>query len=289
VEPLSTLVPRTTFSVRFADGRAWALGERTHVMGVVNATPDSFSDGGRLVGVDQAVEAARGMAEAGADVVDIGGESTRPGADPVSSDEEMRRVVPVVEAIKTAIDVRVSVDTVKASVASGAIEAGADMINDVSALSDPEMSSVVARANVPVVLMHMRGTPRTMQHDTGYTELMAEITEFLREATEKSVAAGVASDKILVDPGIGFGKSPVGNLQILRKLSTLRRVGRPLLLGASRKSFIGSVLDLPVTDRLEGSLAVAGVAAWQGAHVVRVHDVVETVRVVRMVDAIRNS
>jgi dihydropteroate synthase len=289
VEPLSTLVPRSTFSIRFADGPAWSLGERTHVMGVVNATPDSFSDGGLRVGVEQAVEAARGMAEAGVDVVDIGGESTRPGADPVSSDEEMRRVVPVVKAIKSAIDVRISVDTVKASVASGAIAAGADMINDVSALSDPEMSSVVARADVPVVLMHMRGTPRTMQHDTDYTELMVEITEFLREATEKAVAAGVASDKILVDPGIGFGKSPVGNLQILRKLSTLRRVGRPLLIGASRKSFIGSVLDLPVTDRLEGSLAAAGVAAWQGAHVVRVHDVVETVRVVRMVDAIRNS
>ena len=289
MEPLSTLVPRSTFSIRFADGPAWSLGERTHVMGVVNATPDSFSDGGRRVGVEQAVEAARGMAEAGVDVVDIGGESTRPGADPVSSDEEMRRVVPVVKAIKSAIDVRISVDTVKASVASGAIAAGADMINDVSALSDPEMSSVVARADVPVVLMHMRGTPRTMQHDTDYTELMVEITEFLREATEKAVAAGVASDKILVDPGIGFGKSPVGNLQILRKLSTLRRVGRPLLIGASRKSFIGSVLDLPVTDRLEGSLAAAGVAAWQGAHVVRVHDVVETVRVVRMVDAIRNS
>ena len=289
MEPLSTLVPRSTFSIRFADGPAWSLGERTHVMGVVNATPDSFSDGGLRVGVEQAVEAARGMAEAGVDVVDIGGESTRPGADPVSSDEEMRRVVPVVKAIKSAIDVRISVDTVKASVASGAIAAGADMINDVSALSDPEMSSVVARADVPVVLMHMRGTPRTMQHDTDYTELMVEITEFLREATEKAVAAGVASDKILVDPGIGFGKSPVGNLQILRKLSTLRRVGRPLLIGASRKSFIGSVLDLPVTDRLEGSLAAAGVAAWQGAHVVRVHDVVETVRVVRMVDAIRNS
>lgn len=289
MESRSTLAPRTTFSIRFADGPAWSLGERTHVMGVVNATPDSFSDGGRLAGVDQAVEAARGMAEAGVDVVDVGGESTRPGAAPVSPDEETRRVVPVVEAIKRAIDVRVSVDTVKASVASAAIEAGADMINDISALSDPEMSSVVARADVPVVLMHMRGTPRTMQRDTDYTELMVEITEFLQEANEKAVAAGVASDKILVDPGIGFGKSPVGNLQILRKLSTLRRVGRPLLVGASRKSFIGSVLDLPVTDRLEGSLAAAGVAAWQGAHVVRVHDVVETVRVVRMVDAIRNS
>jgi dihydropteroate synthase len=289
VEPLPTLVPRAAFSIRFADGRVWALGERTRVMGVLNATPDSFSDGGLLDGAGRAVEAARGMAKAGADVIDIGGESTRPGADPVSSDEEMRRVVPVVRAIKGEIDVRVSVDTVKASVASVAIEAGADMINDVSALSDPEMPSVVARADVPVVLMHMRGTPRTMQRDTGYTELMEEIAEFLREATEKAVAAGVADDKILVDPGIGFGKSPVGNLQILRMLPTLRKVGRPLLVGASRKSFIGSVLGLPVTDRLEGSLAAAGVAAWQGAHVVRVHDVVETVRVVRMIDAIRNS
>jgi dihydropteroate synthase len=289
VEPLSTLVPRTTHSIRFADGRSWALGERTHVMGVLNTTPDSFSDGGGLGGAERAVEAARRMAEAGADVVDIGGESTRPGADPVSADEEKRRVLPAVEAIKGAVDVRISVDTVKASVASDAIEAGADMINDVSALSDPEMLFVVARSRAPIVLMHMRGTPRTMQRDTDYTDLMAEISEFLRKAAEKAVAAGVSDDKILVDPGIGFGKSPVGNLQILRELSTLRRVGRPLLVGASRKSFIGSVLGVPVTDRLEGSLAAAGVAAWQGAHVVRVHDVAETVRVVRMVDAIRNS
>jgi dihydropteroate synthase len=288
VKPASTLVSRKPYPLRFADGGAWSLGERTHVMGILNVTPDSFSDGGRLRDTDRVVEVARIMAEAGADVVDVGGESTRPGAAPVSDDEEMRRVLPAVEAIKKAVGIRISVDTVKASVAIGAVEAGADMINDVSALSDPRMASVVARSGVPVVLMHMRGTPRTMQHDTGYGDLMSEIAEFLVEATKKAVAAGVSDDKILLDPGIGFGKSPVGNLQILRELPTLRRVDRPLLIGASRKSFIGSVLGLPVTDRLEGSLAAAGVAAWQGAHVVRVHDVAETVRVVRVVDAIRN-
>jgi dihydropteroate synthase len=290
VEPApTTFGPRTIYTLRFADGRPWTLGERTHVMGILNITPDSFSDGGRTGGVDRTVETARRMVDAGADVVDVGGESTRPGAEPVSAEEEKRRVLPAVEAIKKAVDVRVSVDTVKASVAAGAIEAGADVINDVSALSDPEMDSVVARSGVPVVLMHMRGTPRTMQRDTGYDDLMSEIADFLRDAAEKAIAAGVSDDKILVDPGIGFGKSPVGNLQILRELSTLRRVDRPLLVGASRKSFIGSVLGLPVADRLEGSLAAAGVAAWQGAHVVRVHDVAETVRVVRMVDAIRGS
>jgi dihydropteroate synthase len=288
VEPVSELVPRTTYSIRFADGGSWTLGERTHVMGVLNVTPDSFSDGGRLDDADRIVDAARSMATAGADIIDIGGESTRPGAAPVSDEEEMSRVLPAVEAIKSAVPIRISVDTVKASVASGAIEAGADMINDVSALSDPEMASEVARSGVPVVLMHMRGTPETMQYDTVYGDLMTEIAEFLVEAAEKAVAAGVPDDKILLDPGIGFGKSPVGNLQILRELPTLRKVDRPLLIGASRKSFIGSVLGLPVTDRLEGSLAAAGVAAWQGAHVVRVHDVAETVRVVRMVDAIRN-
>jgi dihydropteroate synthase len=163
------------------------------------------------------------------------------------------------------------------------------MINDVSALRDPAMPGVVAAAGVPVVLVHMRGTPRTMQADTRYEDLLAEVAGFLREAAEKAVAEGIGDDKILVDPGIGFGKSPAGSLQILRELATLRSLGRPILVGASRKSFIGAVLDLPVTERLEGSLAVAALAAWQGAHVIRAHDVAETVRVVRMIDAVRSS
>jgi dihydropteroate synthase len=170
-----------------------------------------------------------------------------------------------------------------------AIDAGADMVNDISAFTDPGMLRLLRDARVPVIAMHMRGTPRTMQQDTRYVDLMSSIVGFLRNAVQKAVAAGVSDDKILVDPGLGFGKSAAGNLQILQELPTLKSVGRPILVGASRKSFIGTVLDLSVTERLEGSLAVAALAAWQGAHLVRAHDVAETGRVVRMVDAIRNA
>jgi len=273
--------------IRFADGGVWTLDACTRVMGVLNVTPDSFSDGGTVRGPQDAVASAKRMAEAGATVVDIGGESSRPGAAPVSADEEMRRVLPAIEAVRSAVDVRISIDTVKASVAARAIDAGADVVNDVSAGSDPEMLPLCAARGVPVILMHMRGTPRTMQDDTRYHDLLGEVVGFLRAAVQRAVAAGVAGDKILVDPGIGFGKSPSGNLQILGDIAALKKVGQPVVVGASRKSFIGSVLDLRVTERLEGSLAVAAVAAWQGAHVIRAHDVTETVRVVRMVDAIR--
>jgi dihydropteroate synthase len=258
-------------------------------MGILNITPDSFSDGGRHLDPDAALTAARRMAEAGADLLDVGGESTRPGAEPVSTAEEIRRVVPVIEAIKSELDVRVSVDTMKSEVAARALERGADMVNDVSAFSDPEMIPVVAESGAPVVVMHMRGSPRTMQVDTRYDDLMFELISFLQRAVEIAVAGGVSDDKILVDPGIGFGKSAGGCLQIVRELSKLRDVGRPILVGASRKSFLGAVLDLPVTERLEGSLAAAALAAWEGAHVIRAHDVKETVRVVRVVDSVRRS
>ncbi len=284
----SAIVSPNLHTLRFADGEAWALGERTCVMGILNITPNSFSDGAEVRDVRHAVEIAGRMLESGASIVDVGGESTRPGAAPVAADEEMRRVLPVVEALKSELDIRVSVDTVKRSVAARALDAGADMINDTSAGSDPEMLPLLAARGAPVVLMHMRGTPRTMQDNTRYDDVVGEVVSFLRHATERAVAAGVSNDKIVVDPGIGFGKSPVGNLEILGALATLRDIGRPILIGASRKSFIGSVLDLPVTERLEGSLSVAAVAAWQGAHIIRAHDVQETVRVVRMVDAIRN-
>jgi dihydropteroate synthase len=281
--------PRTRFVVPYPDGGRLELGVRTAVMGVLNVTPDSFSDGGRHLSPREAVAAAARMAEEGADIVDVGGESTRPGADPVPEEEEGRRVLPVVAAIKRELGVRVSVDTMKAAVARRAIEAGADMINDVSAFSDPGMIPVVREGRVPVVVMHMRGSPRTMQLDTDYVDLLSSVVGFLRKTVERAVAAGISDDKILVDPGLGFGKSAAGNLRILRDLPTLRSVGRPILIGASRKSFIGAVLDLPVSERLEGSLAAAALAAWQGAHVIRAHDVAATVRVVRMVDAIRNA
>jgi len=284
---LAGMVDRKLFALRFADGESLELGRRTRVMGILNVTPDSFSDGGRHASLDDAVRAAEAMAEGGADFIDVGGESTRPGADPVSADEESRRIVPVIEGIKARLQVRISADTMKGRVALRAIEAGADMINDVSGLRDPSMLPALASSGVPAVTMHMRGTPRTMQSATRYDDLMGAVVDFLARSVEAAATAGVTDDKIVVDPGIGFGKSVAGNLAILEQLARLKRVGRPILVGASRKGFIGEVFGLPVEQRLEGSLAVATFASAQGAHIVRVHDVTGTSRAVRMIDAIR--
>ena len=280
---------RSMFALAFADGGRMDLASETRVMGVLNVTPDSFSESAMRTSPGKSVEAAARMADDGADFIDVGGESTRPGAAPVSEDEEARRVVPVIQAIKRELKVRVSVDTMKAGVARLAIEAGADLVNDVSAFSDPAMLPVVRDARVPVVVMHMRGTPQTMQQDTDYVDLLSSIVGFLRKTVERAAASGIAEDKILVDPGLGFGKSAAGNLRILRELPTLRSVGRPILIGASRKAFIGTALDLPVDDRLEGSLAIAAYASWLGAHVIRAHDVGATKRVTRMIDAVRGA
>jgi dihydropteroate synthase len=279
---------RAGFSLSWPDGERLTLGRETRVMGILNVTPDSFSDGGRFLDPAAALDAAAALTEDGAEIVDVGGESTRPGAEPVPEDEEARRIVPVVAAIKRELSVRISVDTTKAAVARRALDAGADMVNDVSAFADPRMIQLLRDHRAVAAVMHMRGTPRSMQQDTQYVDLMASVVGYLRRAVEKAAQAGVADDKILVDPGLGFGKSPAGNLQILRELPTLRSTGRPILIGGSRKSFIGAALNLPAGERLEGSLAVAALAAWQGAHVIRAHDVAETVRVVRMIDAIRN-
>ncbi len=280
---------RPEFLLPFADGGTLPLGRVSRVMGVLNVTPDSFSDGGRHLDASAALEAVERMAEEGADLIDVGGESTRPGAEPVETQEEIRRVVPVVEAVKRRIRLRVSVDTSKVEVARRAIGAGADLVNDVSGLSDPGMLPLLRETRTSVVIMHMRGTPGTMQDDTRYTDLMREVADFLGDAVRKAVGAGLPEDRILVDPGIGFGKSASGNREIPRRLPVLRGVGRPILIGASRKSFIGAVLGLSVSERLEGSLAAAALALWQGAHVIRAHDVAATVRVARMIDAVRNS
>jgi dihydropteroate synthase len=280
---------RAAFRLRFADGGTLELGPRTRVMGVLNLSPDSFSDGGLHADTPSALEAARAMVAAGADIVDVGGESTRPGAAPVSAAQEADRVLPVIDGIKRALEVRVSIDTMKADVARQAVELGADLINDVTALGDAAMLSLAVDRGVPVVLMHMRGSPQTMQHDTHYDDLLAELATFLRKRAETAVAAGLSDDKIMVDPGIGFGKSVEGNLTILKRLPELSRLGMPILIGASRKAFIGAVLDLPVQDRLAGSLAVAAFASAQGAHVIRAHDVAATARAVRMIDAIRQN
>lgn len=283
------MIDRTEFSLRFADGGRLALGPSTQVMGILNLTPDSFSDGGRLASVAQVLETAADMVDAGAAILDVGGESTRPGARPVGAGEEARRVLPAIEALKRQGGVRISVDTMKAVVARQALDAGADLVNDVSALRDPDMLPLIRRRGVPVVLTHMRGTPATMQRDTAYADVTETVRAFLEDRVATAVTSGVSGDKIIVDPGIGFGKAYSGNLAILRQLPRLKELGQPILVGASRKSFVGAVLGLPAEQRLEAGLAVAAFASAQGAHIIRTHDVRATVRAVRMIDAIRNQ
>ena len=256
---------------------------RVQVMGILNVTPDSFADGGQHT--DRPVEHARAMAAAGADIVDVGGESTRPGAPAINAAEELRRVLPVIERLDGLV---VSVDTTKAVVAERALAAGARIVNDISALRfDAGMVEVVRKTGAGLVLMHMQGTPATMQQQPRYGDVVAEVREFLRERIEFAVSRGVKKTQIAVDPGIGFGKTVEHNLTLLARLDEFAALGCPVLVGASRKSFIGRTLDREVSDRLAGSLTVAAWAATHGARVLRVHDVPETVDVVRMVAALK--
>jgi dihydropteroate synthase len=273
------------------DGRTLALSQRVHVMGIVNVTPDSFSDGGRFFDRDAAVEQGLRLAEEGADILDVGGESTRPGAKPVEAAAEADRVLPVVEALAARSGVPVSVDTTKASVAERALEAGAQIVNDVSAgRFDPAIFGVVAERRAPFVLMHMLGEPRTMQKSPAYADVVGEILAFLAERADAAAAAGIARDKVVVDPGFGFGKTREHNLVLLKRLREFRTLGYPVLAGTSRKTFIGATLgDLPVEDRLEGTAATVALAAMNGAAIVRVHDVREMTRVVRMVEAVEGA
>ncbi len=275
---------------RFACGRhTLTLGQRTLVMGILNITPDSFSDGGRFLDLTSATEQALQMVEEGADLIDVGGESTRPGANAVSIDEELARVVPVIEKLSSQLSVPISVDTRKAKVASYAIQAGASLVNDVSALTDPEMASVVASAKVPVVLMHMRGEPNTMQRDVHYENVVKEVTDFLLERASVAEAAGVARELILLDPGIGFGKNLDHNLQLLAHLDQLTKTGYPVVVGPSRKSFIGQVLNREVDGRLMGTATAVAWAAMHGAAMVRVHDVGAMGEVTKLISAIGES
>ena len=285
VETVIEAYQRSNFTLRLKPGRL-NLGQRTAIMGILNVTPDSFSDGGSFLAKETAVEHALAMCEDGADVLDIGGESTRPGAEAVTADEERRRVIPIIEALAGRIEQPISIDTSKAEVARDALAAGARIINDVTGLSgDPEMAGVAAESGAPVVLMHMRGSPRSMQRSPRYRDVISAIALYLRSRIHDVVAAGVAESQIVVDPGIGFGKTVSHNLEIMRRIHELRSLGRPMLIGASRKSFIGKVLDVPVDQRLWGTAATVGWAVAQGAHIVRVHDVVEAVRVARMTEA----
>jgi len=265
------------------------LGRRTLIMGILNVTPDSFSDGGRYLDLKAALARARRLVEEGADIIDIGGESTRPGADPVPLAEELRRAIPVVEAVREEFpEVCLSIDTYKARVAEEALRSGADLINDVSALRfDPEMASVAAEYDVPVVLMHMKGTPKTMQQDPRYSNVMGEILAFLNERIEWAVSQGISYEKIIIDPGIGFGKRPEHNTEILRRLGELRSLGRPILLGTSRKSFLGALSGRPVEERLEETIASVVIGVLNGADIVRVHDVRAVRYALTVADAIR--
>jgi dihydropteroate synthase len=256
-------------------------------MGILNVTPDSFSDGGHYLDVQRAVAHAKMMVAEGATLIDIGGESSRPGASPVSVDEESARVVPVVHALADAVDVLISVDTYKAEVARHALEAGAHIVNDITALcGDPVMAAVIAEMEAGVVLMHMKGTPRTMQQAPQYNDVVNEIRSWLQEKLQNAEAQGIAPEHIIIDPGIGFGKTIEHNLEILKRLSEFRELNKPLLVGTSRKSFIGNVLGVPVTDRVEGTAATVCWAITNGADIVRVHDVKANVRAARMTDAL---
>lgn len=257
------------------------------VMGILNVTPDSFSDGGKHNTLDKAYAEAMKMVEAGAEFIDIGGESTRPGAPEVSEEDELARVVPIIEKIRANSDVYISIDTSKAKVMEHAVNAGADLINDVRALQEPGALAIAAQLQVPVCLMHMQGQPRTMQMDPSYRNVVDDVNAFLLNRVQACVDAGIAKNAIMLDPGFGFGKSVTHNYELLANLESCMALGFPVLVGMSRKSMIGNLLNRSVDRRLAGSIAVATIAAQKGAHVIRVHDVEETMDAVRIVNMLK--
>ncbi len=280
----ATVRPRLTIPI--AHGRL-VYRRRPLVMGILNITPDSFSDAGLYVDPDSAVQRGLQMEAEGAGLLDVGGESTRPGSLPVSLDEELRRVVPVIRRLAATVAIPISIDTSKAEVARQAIDAGASIVNDVSALrADSRMAGVVAQSQATVILMHMRGTPRMMQQAPRYRDVVAEVIRFLKDSARRALAAGIRAERILVDPGLGFGKTLRHNLELLRELKRLCALGYPVVLGPSRKSFIGSTLHVDVQERLAGTLACVAHAHRCGVHIVRVHDVQPAVQLVRMLEAI---
>ncbi|MDZ7372794.1 MAG: dihydropteroate synthase [candidate division KSB1 bacterium] len=261
--------------------------DRTLIMGVLNVTPDSFSDGGQYFDPERAVDRALQMEAEGADIIDVGGESTRPGAEPVPVAEELRRVIPVLTRLAGKVRVLLSVDTYKAQVAAEALQAGVHIVNDISGLGfDPEMAPLVARWRAGVVIMHIKGSPRTMQDHPYYDDVVEEICQYFGGRLRLATEAGICPEQIVLDPGIGFGKRVEDNFEILRRLGEFRRFGRPVMIGPSRKSFIGKVLGLPPQERLEGTAAAVAVGIAHGADVVRVHDVREMRRVVQIADCI---
>jgi dihydropteroate synthase len=275
--------------------KTFELGKRTLVMGVLNITPDSFSDGGKHFSLEEAVEHALLMEKQGADIIDVGGESTRPGAKNISKNEEMKRVTPVIEELVDKCKISISIDTYKSDVAMKALDLGASMVNDITALQgDKKLVNIVAKYDVPICLMHMKGNPTSMQINPVYDDIITEIHGFLKERTEYALFHDIKKENIILDPGLGFGKRTgrgiEDNCEILRRLSELKTLGHPIMIGASRKTFIGNICGdekpLPVSDRLEGSLAAACLAVANGADIVRVHDVKESRRSVDLVDCV---
>lgn len=271
------------------------FGKKTYVMGILNVTPDSFSDGGKFFSIYDAVNHALRMQNEGADIIDIGGQSTRPGAKEVTIEEERARVIPVIEKLVRKIKIPISIDTCKSEIAKEAIKLGVKMVNDVTALrGDKNLARIVAHYNVPVCLMHMRGEPRNMQENPSYNDVVKEVSIFLKERADYAISSGIKKDKIIIDPGLGFGKrtgkGKEDNCEILRCLSEFKDLGYPIMVGPSRKTFIGNVCgkdtQLPVSERLEGSLAAACLAVFNGADIVRVHDVKETRRCIDLIDCI---
>ena len=275
------------YEIRMPRGRSLRMGPRTLIMGVLNVTPDSFSDGGSFFDVSSAVERALQMVEQGADILDVGGESARPGARPVPAADEIKRVVPVIERIASAADTPISIDTSKAEVAREALAAGASIVNDITGLhGDPAVAQAAAEFSAAVVAMHIKGTPRNMQENPFYEDLIGEISGYLRRSIAIAKQNGVPAEQIIIDPGIGFGKTVRHNLEIMARLREFESLGRPILTGTSRKSTIGKITGKPVDRRVFGTAATLAICIANGAHVVRVHDVAEAADVVKMTDAI---
>lgn len=266
------------------------LSKKTYIMGILNVTPDSFFDGGRYFDKQKAIEHGIRMVEQGADIIDVGGESTRPYSKRISVQEEMERVIPVIERLAKEVDVPISIDTYKSEVAKEAISAGASIINDISALRfDPDMAKVAAEAKVPVVLMHMKGRPENMQDNPQYKDLMGEIISFLRQAKQYAIDNGIKEELIILDPGIGFGKRVEHNLEIIRSLKKLSELNSPILIGPSNKSFIAAIVGEGEKERDTGTMATVACAIMNGAHIVRVHNVEKAVKTAKMVDAIKRG
>ena len=271
-------------------GKEFDFSKKSYVMGILNITPDSFSDGGKNNSVEEAVKNAKKMVKHGAHIIDIGGESSRPGAEYIPADKELDRILPVLERLVKEIDVPISIDTYKSEVAKECLKRGAHIINDISGLrSDSKMAKVISESGAYCILMHMQGTPKTMQVNPKYDDLIDDLIYELKKSIDIGEKSGIESQKIILDPGIGFGKTFDHNLEIINRLEEFKTLGKPILVGASRKKFIGDILGSKVDDRLEGSLAVAAISASKGASILRVHDVKETAKVLKVADAIKNT